>query len=292
MYAILGATGKVGFATSSTLRAAGVPVRAILRDASRAGRLKAIGCDVALADLNDASALAQAIAGAHAAQIILPPPIQARDAAGEMRRSIESLAEAIERAGITRVLAISDYGAHVRDWIGMPSAYHLFEERLRLLPMNKVILRSAEHMEGWAAFVPVATAVGVLPSLHHPVEGLFPTISAPDLGRLSADLLLHSKEWTGERILHAEGPRRYSAADVAAALSELLARPVVAQALPREQWSENLERILSPSASQLLADLYDAHNRGGLVDVEPYGTVLHGTTTVIDALRPLVSTAG
>jgi NAD(P)H dehydrogenase (quinone) len=257
MYAILGAAGKAGFSTSSRLRAAGVPVRAILRDESKRNRLEAIGCEVALADLNDASALAQAL----------------------------------ERCGAARVLAISDYGAHIREWIGMPSAYRLFEERLRLLSMNKVILRSAEHMEGWAAFLPVATASGVLPSLHHPVARMFPTISAPELGRLSAELLLRVEEWTGERILHAEGPRRYSAADVAAALGELLGRPIAAQALPREQWRESLGRVVSPSACQLLIDLYDAQNRGGLVDVEPHGTVIHGTTMVIDALRPLTSAA-
>jgi NAD(P)H dehydrogenase (quinone) len=291
MYAILGAAGKAGFSTSSRLRAAGVPVRAILRDESKRNRLEAIGCEVALADLNDASALAQALSGVHAVQIILPPPIQAQDAAGEMRRSIESLAQALERGGAARVLAISDYGAHIREWIGMPSAYRLFEERLRLLSMNKVILRSAEHMEGWAAFLPVATASGVLPSLHHPVARMFPTISAPELGRLSAELLLRAEEWTGERILHAEGPRRYSAADVAAALGELLGRPIAAQALPREQWRESLGRVVSPSACQLLIDLYDAQNRGGLVDVEPHGTVIHGTTMVIDALRPLTSAA-
>lgn len=53
MYAILGAAGKVGFATSSALRKAGVPVRVILRDASKAAPLREIGCEIAIADLQD-----------------------------------------------------------------------------------------------------------------------------------------------------------------------------------------------------------------------------------------------
>jgi len=289
MFAIVGAAGNVGFATSSRLREAGVPVRAILRDGAKAGRLSAIGCDVALADLQDSAALAQAIAGADAVQIILPPPPRAEDALGEMRWSIDSLADALERARPKRLLAISDYGAHIREWIGMPSMFRLFEERLRRLDVPKAILRSAEHMEGWAAFLPVAKAMGVLPSLHHPIEGTFPIISAPDLGRIAAELWLGSEGWKGEVVLHAEGPRRCSAVDVAAALSELLGCSVTAQALPREQWQENLERMLSPSATKLLIDLYDAHNKGGLVDVEPDGKVLHGTTELIDALRPFVA---
>jgi NAD(P)H dehydrogenase (quinone) len=109
---------------------------------------------------------------------------------------------------------------------------------------------------------------------------------------ISAGLLLDGSVWSNERILHAEGPRRYSAADVAAAMGELLGRSVAAMALPRDQWRENLEKAVSPSTTKLLIDLYEAHNKGGLVDVEPNGKVLHGTTDLIEALRPLVPSTG
>jgi uncharacterized protein YbjT (DUF2867 family) len=254
--------------------------------------LRAIGCEVALADLQDAAALGRAIANASAVQVILPPPPRAEDTAGEMRRSIESLAEAMERARPDRVLAISDYGAHVGEDIGMPSLFHIFEERFRRLAMQKVFLQSAEHMQGWGLVVPAAIATGVLPSLHHPVEKKFPTVSAPDVGLIAADLLLRPTAATNEQIVHAEGPRRYSAADVAAALSQLLGRSVTAQALPRSQWQQSLERVLSASAARLLVKVYDAHDKGGLIDVEPNnGEIRYGTTELIDALRPLVADA-
>lgn len=226
-------------------------------------------------------------------QVICPPPPQAEDVAGEMRRSIESLAEALNQARPDRVLAISDYGAHVSEGVGMPAMFHIFEERLRRLEMPKVFLRSAEHMEGWGAFIPAAIATGILPSLHHPVERKFPTVSAPNVGLMAADILVRTSLRTGEQIVHAEGPRRYSPADVAKAFSQLLGRTVTAQALPRSQWQESLERALSASAAKLLVELYDAHNQGGLIDVEPNrGEVRYGATELIDALRPLVPTAG
>jgi uncharacterized protein YbjT (DUF2867 family) len=286
MYAIVGAAGKVGHSTALALRKAGVPVRAILRDESKAGPLSEIGCDIALADLQDPAALARAVANADAVQVILPP-----DGVEEMRRSIESLAEALEQARPNRVLAISDYGAHVREDIGMPTMFRLFEERLRQLEMPKVFLRSAEHMQGWGPLIPVAVATGIVPSFHDPVDTKFPTISASDLGLIAADLLLHPNAGTDLQVVHAEGSRQYSANDVAMALSELLGRKVTAQAVPRSQWQENFERFLSESAAKLLVDLYDAHNKGGLVDVETNGEVRHGTTSLIDALRPLVPTA-
>ncbi|ARM88133.1 NAD(P)-binding domain-containing protein [Rhizobium sp. CIAT894] len=292
MIAILGAAGNVGFATSTKLREAGVPVRAILRDEGKADRLRSIGCDVAIADLHDTAALATALGGADTAQIILPPPTQAEDAVGEMKAAIESLYAALETAQPKRVLIVSDYGAHIDEWIGMPSAFRLLEDRLRQLSIPKIILRSAEHMQGWAAFFPVAAGAGVLPSLHHPIDAQFPTISAPDLGVISARLLLDEGTWGIERILHAEGPRRYSAADVAAAMGELLGRQVAAMALPRDQWQESLEKVLSPSTTKLLIDLYDAHNKGGLVDVQPGGEVFNGTTDLVEALRPLAPATG
>jgi len=291
IFAIIGAAGKVGYSTSLKLREADVPVRAILRDATKANRLSDLGCEVALADLQDSVALGRAIANADTVQVICPPPPQAEDAVGEMQRSIESLAEALERAKPSRVLVISDYGAHISEGVGMPTMFHLFEERLRRLEMPKIFLRSAEHMEGWSAFIPAADATGILPSLHHPVEGKFPTVSAHDVGIIAADLLLSENIVIDEQIVHAESHHRYSANDVAAALSELLDRKITAQALPRSQWQESLERGLSASAARLLVELYDAHNKGGLIDVEPnQGEIRYGTIELIDALRPFVTT--
>lgn len=289
MFAIVGAAGKVGYSTSVALRKAGLPVRAVLRDRAKAVPLSEIGCEIALADLQDPAALASAIAGADAVQIILPPPLRAEDAAGDMRRSTESLAEALSQARPNRVLAISDYGAHIAEDIGMPTMFRVFEERLGQLDAHKIFLRSAEHMQGWARVIPLAIASGILPSFHDPVDRTFATISAPELGLIAADLLQQPATGEDLRIIHAEGPRRCSANDVAAAQSQILGRTIEAQAVPRSQWKETFERIVSPSIAKLLIKLYDAHNRGGLIDIEPQrGELRYGTTELIDALRPLL----
>ncbi|KAH8812120.1 hypothetical protein F5884DRAFT_784414 [Xylogone sp. PMI_703] len=289
MVAILGAAGKVGYATSVALRKAGVPVRAILRDAAKASRLQAIGCEIALADLQDPKALARAIGDADAVQVILPPRPQAKDPAGEMRDGIESLAAALEEAHPKRVLAISDYGAHVDHDIGMPTLCRNFEERLSQVGGHKLFLRSAEHMQGWGRAIPIAVASGTLPSFHDPVDMLFPTISAPDLGPIAAELLLRPASDKDVEVVHAEGPRRYSANDVAAALSEILGRTINIEVVPRSQWKGVFEQGMGASLAELLIKANDAQNKGGLVDVEPGSRdVRYGTTELIDALRPLV----
>ncbi|QYT06386.1 NAD(P)-bd_dom domain-containing protein [Trichoderma simmonsii] len=289
MFAIVGAAGKVGYATSLALRDAGMPVKAILRDESKAARLTEIGCEIAIADLLDSKALAKAIGDAHTVQIILPPSPQAMDPAEEMRRGIESLASALEEARPKRVLAISDYGAHITNDIGMPTLCRTFEERLSKLDCHKVFLRSAEHMQGWGRAIPRAIESGTLPSFHDPLDMVFPTVSAPDVGVIAADVLLRSASDKIVEIIHAEGPRRYCANDVAAVLSQLLGRTINAEAVPRSQWKGAFESVMSPSLAELLIKANDAQNEGGLVDVEPDAKeVRYGTTELLDALRPFV----
>jgi NAD(P)H dehydrogenase (quinone) len=289
MFAIVGAAGNVGYSTSMALRKAGVPVRAILRDAAKAASLDDLGCEIALADLQDAEALAKAIAGADAVQIIIPLAPRAKDPAEDLRQMIDSLARALEQAPPKRLLAISDYGAHVADDIGMPTIFRRLEARLGQLDVPKLVLRSAEHMHNWGRVIPVALASGNLPTFHDAVDRVFPTIAAPDLGLIAAELLLRPVHGKDLEIVHAEGPRRYSANDVATALTQLSGRPVRARAVPRAQWKETFERNMSASLAELLIKANDAQNEGGLVDVEPNaGEVRHGTIELIDALRPLL----
>ena len=65
--------GKVGGELARTLLAAGQPVRAIVRDVRKGKEWATLGCDLALAEMEDASALTTTFSGA-AAVCILPPP--------------------------------------------------------------------------------------------------------------------------------------------------------------------------------------------------------------------------
>lgn len=289
MFAILGATGKIGYSTCKALREAGVPVRAILRNAEKVSCLSAIGCDVAVGDLLDATALARAIDGAQAVQIIVPPQPRADDMAADLRRTIDSLVEALDKARPALVLAISDYGAHLGEGHGIPSLFFEFEERLRRLPMRKIILRSAEHMENWGRAAPAVLATGILPSLIAPLDRKFPTVAAQDVGLVAAEFLLRPASEADVQIVHVEGPHRYSASDVAAVMSKLLDRTVMAEATPRSEWEERLGRSM-PGAAKLMIELRDVHNKG-LIDIEPnVGDVRYGKTELIDVLRPLLAT--
>ena len=269
MFAVLGATGKAGGASVRALRKRGLRVRAIVRDQTKAKDLEALGCEIAIADFRDAGSLARAIAGAEAVQAICPAVPQAADTAADMRGIIDAIRDALVAAKTARVVAISDYGAQLSSGSGITLAFHYLEARLRETPAKLTLLRSSEHMQNWARTFKAAATTGILPSLHHPLTKVFPMVSAQDVGIVAAELLASPDGDEAERIVYVEGPRRYTARDVAKAVSDAFGRQIVARELPRSDWLASLKRGgLSAAYAGLVAELYDAHN-AGLIDVEP-----------------------
>ena len=72
MYAIMGVTGRVGGAAATSLLQSGFQVRAILRDAAKAGAWTDRGCEVALAKTEDPAALSAACTDVEGVFVMLP----------------------------------------------------------------------------------------------------------------------------------------------------------------------------------------------------------------------------
>ncbi|ELW9445374.1 NAD(P)H-binding protein [Burkholderia cenocepacia] len=290
MFVIFGASGNVGLSTVTTLRNAGHSVRAVLRDARHRERFMQLGCDVAIAVLTDANAIAAAIDGAQAVQMLCPVPAADAEPAATMTRTIDAATAALAANPPPALLALSDYGAELEGNTGITRLFHDFEARLKTIPTQLTLLRSAEHLQNWARVLPVALGTGVLPSFHHPVGKVFPTVWAPDVGVVAARLMLDAPEGgSGPRIVSVEGPRRVSVTAIAETLGAAAGRAIVAHELPRDTWSATLLRAgLSERHAQLIVDLYDVHN-AGRIDVEAdVSERVYGTTTLEEALAQLV----
>src|SRR3954471_21479681 len=111
MYAITGVTGKVGGAVARNLRAAGKPVRAVLRDAAKAKAWADQGCEVALAEMTDAGSLMAAFNGAEAVLVLPPPIFNPAPGFPEMRAVIAAVTEALEATRPARIVHLSTVGA-------------------------------------------------------------------------------------------------------------------------------------------------------------------------------------
>jgi uncharacterized protein YbjT (DUF2867 family) len=290
MVVIFGAAGNVGRATVAALRQAGQGVRAVVRDPARARTLVRMGCDVAVADLDDDAAVRRALEGAHAAQVLCPVPYRHPDPAAAMRRTIATVARALDGHSRLHVVALSDYGAELDAGTGITLLYRDFEAALAQVVPRLTVLRSAEHMQNWGRAIPVPLETGRLPTFHDAGKS-FPMVAAEDVGILASQLLLQERRHEGVTVVSVEGPRRYGVADVAGILGEIGGRDIVPHAVPRADWPAALARAgMSPAMADLLGATYDASNEGR-IDAQPGTLRRFGTTGLRDVLAALVKPA-
>ena len=232
MYAVTGITGKVGAAVARSLLSADQPVRAVVRDRGKGAAWAELGCDIAVADFSDATALAKAFEGTEGVFAMLPPVFDPTPGFPEARGFIESMYAALAKAKPKKVVALSTIGADAPQ-PNLLNALGLMENALKTLPMPIVFLRAAWFMENAAWDIPSAMQ-GNIQSYLQPLERPIPMIATDDVGRTAAALLQEHVQ--GQRVVELEGARRVSPIALADAFSKALAHPVRPQAVPRDQW--------------------------------------------------------
>jgi uncharacterized protein YbjT (DUF2867 family) len=233
MYTIMGVTGKVGGAAARTLLAEGKPLRVVVRDRAKGENWAAKGCEVAIADLDDADTLAEAFKGADAAFVMLPPIFDPSPDFREARAMIATLCRALKKGAPNRVVALSTIGAEA-ERPNLLSQLGLLERSLSTLPLPVTFLRAAWFMENAALDVTAARDTGVIASYLQPLDRAVPMVAAADVGRTVAGLL--EENWSGVRVEELEFALRVSPNAIAAAISKALGKPVKAIAVPRNEW--------------------------------------------------------
>src|ERR1700689_4687265 len=232
MYAVTGITGKVGAAVARSLLSADQPVRAVVRDRGKGAAWANLGCDIAIADLADARALAAAFEGAEGVFAMLPPVFDPAPGFPEARGFIASMYTALAEAKPKKVVALSTIGADVPQ-PNLLNALGLMEDALKTLPLPVVFLRAAWFMEN-AAWDIAPARQGNIQSYLQPLDRPVPMIATDDVGRTAAALL--QEHWNGQRVVELEGAKRVSSNALADAFARVLARPVRAEAVPHDRW--------------------------------------------------------
>ena len=229
MYAITGITGQVGGAVARSLLHAGKPVRAVVRDAAKGEAWKALGCEVALADLSDEAALTAALQGTEAVFLLIPPNFDPSPGFPEIQALAKSLRSALVAAKPGRVVCLSTIGAQATQ-PNLLNQLGVIEQVLGDLPMPVGFLRAAWFMENAVWDVPAARE-GSVPSFLQPLDKPVPMVATADIGGLGAAML--QEQWTGRRVVELEGPNRVTPNEIAAAFAGVLGHPVHMQPVPR-----------------------------------------------------------
>jgi NAD(P)H dehydrogenase (quinone) len=232
-YAITGITGKVGSAVARTLLSAGQRVRAVVRDADKGRLWSDLGCEVAIAEMEDAEALARAFADVRGVFVLPPSNFDPEPGFPEAKAVISAVRRALDATRPARVVCLSTIGAQAAQ-PNLLSQRTLMEEALSTLALPVTFLRPAWFMENLSWDIAQARHQGVISCFLQPLDKAVPMVATADVGRVAAELL--QQDWTGKRVVELEGPERVSQDGIAAELSKALHRPVRAEAVPRENW--------------------------------------------------------
>jgi NAD(P)H dehydrogenase (quinone) len=233
MFAVMGITGNVGGEVARNLLAAKLPVRGIVREASKSGVWAQCECELATADIREATALSAALKGAEGVFVLVPPNFDPAPDFGEARAIAVTLRTAIDAARPRRVVYLSTIGAQATQE-NLLTQHTLIEQELRTSPVPITFLRPGWFMENSSWDVAPAIESGVIPSFLQPLDKPFPMVATADIGRVAAELLRET--WNGHRVLELEGPHRITPNEIAATFARLLGRPVRIEVVLRETW--------------------------------------------------------
>ncbi|MEN5167079.1 NmrA family NAD(P)-binding protein [Achromobacter kerstersii] len=285
MFAITGITGKVGGAVARQLLAAGQPVRAVLRDITRAGPWAALGCEIAMARMEDAASLTAAFEGAKGVFILPPSEFDPEPGFPEAQAVIDAVSTAIAKARPEKVVCLSTIGAQAQE-SNLLTQRTLMEQALRKMPMPVTFLRPGWFMDNAAWDVASARDDGVIASYLLPLDKPVPMVATADVGRVAAELL--QQTWAGVRVVELEGPRRVSPSDLASAFARVLARPVRAERVDRQTW-EALFRSQGMKYPLPRMRMLDGFNEGWIDFEGRPDEITHGDVELETVLAELVS---
>jgi NAD(P)H dehydrogenase (quinone) len=257
MYAVTGITGKVGAAAARSLLSADQLVRAVVRDRGKGAAWAGLGCDIAVADLADANALAKAFEGTEGVFAMLPPVFDPAPGFPEAREFIASMYTALAEAKPKKVVVLSTIGADAPQ-PNLLNALGLMEDAFKSLPVPVSFLRAAWFMEN-AALDIASARQGNIQSYLQPLDRPIAMIATDDVGRTAAALL--QENWEGQRVIELEGAQRVSPNSLANAFAKALAQPVRAQAVARDRW-ESIFRAQGMKNPTPRMQMIDGFNTG------------------------------
>jgi uncharacterized protein YbjT (DUF2867 family) len=150
---VMGATGQVGSKIVSHLLDHKQKVRCVARSFPKKDLFP--GAEFALGDANNVSFMADAMRGCSAAFVMIPNNPQSTETRYYQNKIGEVIAEAIEEAGIKKVVNLSSIGAGLESGTGPILGLHDQEERLNEITHADIVhLRPAYFMENFLSGIP------------------------------------------------------------------------------------------------------------------------------------------
>jgi uncharacterized protein YbjT (DUF2867 family) len=256
---VTGGTGKQGGAVARALLAAGVPVRALVRDpyADGAKALGAAGAVLVTGDLNDPESLVAAVTGARGVFSVQLPDLDDMGSDAEVVRG-RNLVAAARAAGVpqfvhTSVAGAGEFARSAPGWSEGRWNTHYWESKAAVDESVRAagfaswtVLKPSTFMEnliGWSYMFGDWAERGFVTTFR--AETKLSWVAVDDIGAAGAAAFADPRRWHGVDLDLAGD--RLTMTETAAILTEVLGRPIAAPVLtPAEAVSRGLPEMMAP----------------------------------------------
>lgn len=284
MILVMGATGQVGSKIVSHLLQHNQKVRCVARSFPRKEQFK--GADLALGDANNVSFLADAMRGCSAAFVMIPPNLQAPEVRYYQNKLGEVIAEAIEEAGLKKVVNLSSVGADLESGTGPILGLHDQEERLNEVTHADIYhLRPTYFMENLLSGIPSIISMN---RYFGTMDGEVPChmVATRDIAARAAFLLMNP-DFTSHNVEHLLGPREVSFNEAIQVLGDHIQKPDLeyVQVPPKEMRSYLIGAGMSEDWAEQMIEMSDAFNNGSISATVQRDKLNTTATTIEDFAR-------
>lgn len=254
---ITGATGNTGRALLDALAERGAPVRAMVRTEADRGKLPA-GVEIAVADFDDAAAVASALDGAQRAYLVTP----SSERAEEQQKSFADLAA---KAGTRHLVVLSQLNSEPGSPVRFLRYHAAVEQHVRDLGIGYTFLRPNLFFQG---LLPFAGSISAEGRFFAPIgEAMVSAVDVRDIAAVAAVALTQAGHEGATYTL--TGPEAITHAQIAAALTSALGRTVTFIDVPPEAFADSIRAVLPPWQVDGLLEDYAHYRRGEAAAVSP-----------------------
>ena len=278
---ITGSLGHIGKPLTDELVQKGHHVTVISSKSQKQADIEAVGATAAIGSVEDVAFLAATFTGADAVFCMIPPNFSQPDQVTYYSRIGDNYAQAIQQAGVKRVVHLSSYGAHLAKGTGFIVGSYQVENRLNALPNVAIThIRPGYFYYNLFGFVGMIGAAGFMGANYGGDDKLV-LVSPVDIAAAVADELTTTST---------DRPVRYVASDertcneVARVLGGAIGKPDMTWAvISSEQMQQGLEANGVPAgAAAALVELGSATHSGILREDYDHHKPVLGTVKLED----------
>jgi len=219
---ITGSLGNISKPLAKLLIAAGHQVTVVSSKADKIAEIEALGAKAAIGLVSDATFLTKAFTGADAVYTMVPPNFGAADYRKYVGDTAKTYAEAIKKAGITRVVNLSSIGADIDGGTGQISGNHDAEIILNALegvPVKHI--RAGFFYVNFFANVGMIKQAGIIGSNYDATTRLI-MVDPSDIAAAVAEEI--QQGFTGKSVRYITSDER-TTGEVAAILGAAIGKP-------------------------------------------------------------------